>query len=125
MSSRTLKVNIVIHGFAAAHLVCVLIARSLGFSDDIILSLLTIAMVIIITRIYNMPLEVTAVITLLALFAGFYIGTKGADLVASVRGGSPSMVDNALVSFGVTEILGWATYLLSRRKRRSNVKSKR
>lgn len=119
MKSRTVKVNLIIHLFAAAHALATVGLRYFGIADDILLTALTIVMVIMVARTCGFPLDIAAALALLSCFAGFYMGVKGADLISRLSGGKLSWFSNVITTFAVTEILGWTTYFIARRKRSS------
>lgn len=116
MDIRLRKCLWIIHLFALAHGVAVLLFAMAGYSDEIILSLLTITMIMWITHIYGMPLEVSAAIAALCCFAGFYLGTTGGDALNASD--IPLLVKyaNAITTFAVTELMGWTTVLVSKRR---------
>lgn len=115
MKPKIIKINLIIHLFALAHSLMAIIFRYwLGWNDEIILTILTIMMVFWITRLYGVPIDVGAVLTLLSTLAGYYIGTQGAEWMA----GNYLFVapcSNIVMTFLVTEFLGWATFFIIRR----------
>lgn len=117
MQGKTKTTNLLIHVFAVAHALTALLLYSTAMGDEILLTILTIVMIIAIARLYGSPLEVAAAIALLGCFAGFYLGTKGADLLESWA----PMLDgyiNVCVTFVVTEALGWVTYIVVKPKKK-------
>ena len=116
MDTKLTKCSWVIHLFAIAHTISVVLFDRLGYSDEVIHSLLTISMIVVVTHLYGMPLEVSAAIAALCCFAGFYLGTIGGEwLTAS---GVPFLVKyaNAITTFVVTELLGWLTVIVARKR---------
>ncbi len=116
MDSRLKTASWIIHLFAIAHTASVILFDHIGYDDQIILSLLTISMIVWVTHLYRMPLEVSAAMAALCCFAGFYLGTIGGRwLTAS---GVPLLVDyaNAITTFVVTEIMGWTTTLVAKKR---------
>ena len=116
MDVKLTKCSWVIHLFAIAHTLSVVLFDRIGYSDEIILSLLTISMIVVVTHLYGMPLEVSAAVAALCCFAGFYLGTIGGEwLTAS---GVPFLVKyaNAITTFVVTELLGWLTVIVARKR---------
>lgn len=116
MDAKVKKCSWIIHLFAVAHTLSVVLFDLFGYSDEIILSLLTISMIVVVTHLYGMPLEVSAAIAALCCFAGFYLGTIGGEwLNASTI---PFVVSyaNAITTFVVTEILGWTTVLVAKKR---------
>lgn len=70
--------NVVIHGFAAAHAVTAASLAQTMVGDEAALTVLTIAMIISLSRIYNAPVSWGGALSFLGVFAGFYLGTRGA-----------------------------------------------
>ena len=116
MDTKLTKCSWVIHLFAIAHTISVVLFDRLGYSDEVILSLLTISMIVVVTHLYGMPLEVSAAVAALCCFAGFYLGTIGGEWLDA--SGVPLLVEyaNALTTFVVTELLGWLTVIVARKR---------
>lgn len=115
MKPKTIKINLIIHLFALAHsLMVIVFLYWLEWNDEIVLTILTIMMVFWITRLYGVPIDVGAVLTLLSTLAGYYIGTQGAEWMA----GNNLFVapySNIVMTFIATEFLGWTTFFIIRR----------
>lgn len=140
MAAKT-KINIIIHSFALAHAITAFVLNYIGTRDDILLTILTIAMIITIARMYDFPIDVTSALALLGCFAGFYMGTKGADIISGILGGqiATNSTDlaitlaentktiggklipyaNIITTFIVTEFLGWMVFLIVRRNKKN------
>lgn len=115
MHKRTVRVNLIIHSFAAAHALAALSLQLLGWSDELVLTALTIIMIFMVAGVYKVPNDVTAAIALLGCFAGFFMGTQGTRLLMMVTGQFDEV--NAVATIAITEILGWTTYFIARRTR--------
>ena len=107
------KLHLVIHGFALLHAISAWVLMSVGWSDQELLTAMTIAMLIIITQMYKYPVDMSAAVILLCIFAGFYLGTHGADLIRAIVP-NPQYAANIITTFCVTELLGWATFVVVR-----------
>lgn len=109
--SKILMVNLLIHSFALAHAITAALLFNTSFGDDVLLTILTIAMIVTIARLYNCPMEVAAALALLGCFAGFYLGTRLPELI-------PEAGDwiHSLTTAVITEILGWVTFVIVKRK---------
>jgi uncharacterized protein (DUF697 family) len=78
------------------------------------LTALTITMIIALSKLYNAPVSWGGALSFLGVFAGFYLGTRGATCLIKWVPGIGNTA-NALSTIFTTEVLGWATvYLLSR-----------
>lgn len=114
--------NVVIHGFAAAHAVTAASLAQTMVGDEAALTVLTIAMIISLSRIYNAPVSWGGALSFLGVFAGFYLGTRGATCLIKWIPGIGNTA-NALSTVFTTEVLGWSTvYVLSRGRDLSTVK---
>lgn len=117
--NNTIRINLTVHLFALAHAVAIIVMRYLlGWSDDVVLTILTILMVIVITRQQGLPLDVAAVLALLSCFAGFYMGTKGAEWLSGAHCTFVARYDNLFTTVIVTELLGWTNYFITTRIKR-------
>lgn len=113
------KAHITIHSFAAAHAITAAIIIARGSDPGTILTILTIAMVVVLTRLNDYPLDVTAALALISCFAGFFLGTAGADLLSSWLKESAALAQ-ILTTVAVTEILGWLTYIIVAQSSKQN-----
>lgn len=104
--------NLIVHLFALAHALSVYLLRYFDLSDELFLSLLTITMIVLVTHNYGFPLEVSAALSVLCCFAGFYMGTIGGKLLASSGVAFVAQFANEITTFCVTEILGWMTIFI-------------
>lgn len=119
--NSTYKTNLIIHSFAIAHALTVILLRQFEIADEIPLTILTVTMIIAVGRVYNFPLDISAALALLFCFAGFYMGTKGADILALINNGQFLPYANIICTVIVTEILGWATVLITRKHGKKDV----
>lgn len=112
MTDRKLViVNVLIHGFAVAHgVTAAALSQTMG-GDDAALTILTITMMVSISRVYNRPWGVGEGLAVLGCFAGFYVGTRGALFLVKWVPGIGNAA-NAITTMVITETLGWATYAI-------------
>lgn len=108
-------VNIIVHVFAITHALVCFILRSNGVDDGIFLTILTLLMIIILINFFNGTIDVFVSLSLLSLLAGFYIGTKGADVIAILIPEN-EVITHVLATFAVTEILGWMVFFILRKR---------
>lgn len=103
---------IIIHGFALLHASTALLLRLFLVPDEIFLTMLTIAMVVYVSRIWKAPLYVGLSLAMIGSFMGYYIGTSGADLLYAGLG----IFRNSLMTLMITETIGWVVYLVVRKR---------
>ncbi|MBQ8100357.1 MAG: hypothetical protein IJV55_00525 [Paludibacteraceae bacterium] len=120
MKKETLRTNLLIHLFALAHGLVVVLFYQLGWTDEIALTCLTILMIMLVTRTYRFPLDLSAVMALLFCFAGFFMGTHGARLLRPLAESVSPVLANVICTVGITEVIGWATWFIASRKRVEN-----
>ncbi len=108
----------IIHIFALAHAAVAMISRSLNYYDDILLTVLTISMIVIISIRHRLQLEMAVILTLIASFFGYLAGVYGALALRTII--RSDFLAPALTTFIITEITGWCTYFIARRKNPSN-----
>jgi len=109
--------HVVIHGFALAHAVLAAVISSQQSDPGILLTILTIAMIVILSLLNDYPLDVTAALALISCFAGYFLGTVGAEWITSLFTVT-TIVAQIITTVLVTELLGWGTFLIVRRTQR-------
>lgn len=102
----------IIHLFAAAHALIATMSRVVNYVDDLPLTVLTIALIVIIALRHRLHAEMIAILTLVGTFAGYLIGTYGATLIALVV--PNPILSSALSTMLYTELLGWGVYAFAR-----------
>ncbi len=110
-----LRTHLLIHLFALAHVLTVWGFYMLSWSDEYLLTCLTILMIVLVGRTHRFPLDLSAVMALLFCFAAFFMGTKGAEWLAPLAERFGEIVPNVICTFVVTEILGWSTWFIATR----------
>jgi len=111
--------HVIIHGFAMAHAVFAAIISSQQSDPGILLTILTIAMIVILSLLNDYPLDVTTALALISCFAGFFLGTVGSEWITSLFAVKPT-VAQIITTVLVTELLGWVTYFIVRRTQRKD-----
>ncbi len=107
MTKYTKTTGLIILAFALAHAAVACLLGNFGLSDELLLTLLTMALTVVICWRKNLRLEVTAACIILVNVAGFLIGTEGGILIGRVIG--TGTLTNSLATFLTTLILGWGT----------------
>jgi hypothetical protein len=68
----------IIHGFAALHVVAVIVCAWLGWPDSLLLTALTMALTVTVCYRRNLTVEFTAICILLVNILGYILGHLGA-----------------------------------------------
>lgn len=105
-SMRSLKVSGIIHLFAVLHAAVALGCHLAGINDELVLTLLTIVLIVLICIKRGLTVEFTAASVIVVNVIGYLLGTGGAELIELVLHTPP--VVHAVSTFITTEILGWS-----------------
>jgi len=108
------RTHLVIHGFAMAHALSTAAILYRGADPGTWLTILTIGMIVTLSRINDYPLDVTGALALIGCFAGFFMGTTGAEIFSQML---PAMWAQVVTTVLVTEVLGWLSYLIVKRNK--------
>ncbi|MBR2429149.1 MAG: histidine kinase [Alistipes sp.] len=116
--ARTHTINniLIVLLFALLHFAVALISRTLHYYDDIPLTVLTIAMVIVISIRNNMRIEMMAILTLVATLFGFVVGSWLWQPIERLL--SNSVFAPAISTLLITTVSGLAIESFSRRTKR-------
>ena len=109
---RHIKISWVIHIFAALHAAVALSCRLAGLEDELLLTILTMTMVLLICRKRGMTIELTAASIIVANILGYLLGNAGARLF-SLAFESQYLI-HSLATTLTTETLGWSILLFSK-----------
>ena len=104
---------LIIHLFALLHAGVALGCRALGLTDEIVLTLLTMLLVVIVCLRRGMSAKFMAFSLIVVNIVGFGIA-KGFSSLLGLFVASPLVV-NPISTFLTTEILGWGTYMIAGR----------
>lgn len=112
MSDRKIIIaNVIIHGFALAHAITAAALSQTLVGDEAALTAMTTAMIIVIALLYGRSYSIGKALALIGTFGGFYLGTRGAVFLIKWIPGIGNAA-NAITTTVVTEMLGWATYII-------------
>ena len=103
---HNIKTSWVIHIFALLHALVALGCRTAGFEDELLLTILTMTMALLICLKRGLNVEFTAASVIVVNILGYMLGNLGADIFRTVTGSSYAA--HALATFFTTEILGWS-----------------
>ena len=103
---KRISVAFIIHIFALLHATTALTCRLAGIEDELLLTILTMAMVLLICVKKKLNIEFTAASVIVANIIGYLLGNIGAELL--VRLIRSQLIVHALSTAVTTEILGWS-----------------
>ena len=115
---RSLKVSGIIHLFAVLHAVVALSCHLAGINDELVLTLLTIVLIVLICLKRGLNVEFTAASVIVVNVIGYLLGTGGAQLIELLLHAPP--VVHAVSTFITTEILGWSIVWFTKLFRRGD-----
>ncbi len=104
---------LIIHLFALLHAGLAFGCRALGLTDEIVLTLLTMLLVVIICLRRGMSAKFMAISLILVNIIGFGIA-KGISSLLGLLTSEP-LVINPISTFITTEIVGWGIYMIAGR----------
>ena len=96
----------IIHIFALLHAAVALACRLAGADDQILLTVLTMAMALVISMKMDLKIEFTAIVVIIVNILGFVIGTFGANVLGSFV--ASEYLVHCFSTVITTEILGWS-----------------
>ena len=119
-----IKTSWIIHLFALLHAIVAISCRLGGIEDELLLTILTMTMAMIVCLQRGLNIEVTAATIIVVNIFGYLIGNFGAEVLQAFI--TKPYAVHALSTFCTTEILGWSIVALTkifraRRKRTYNI----
>lgn len=108
---KNIKVSWLIHIFALLHAAVAFICRLAGVEDELLLTILTMMMVLLICVKRKLNIEFTAASIILANIIGYMLGNAGAVIFSHIIESTYTV--HALASAITTEILGWSIIAFS------------
>lgn len=109
---KSFRLSWIIHIFAILHAIVALGCRLTGTDDQILLTVLTMAMALIICMKAGLRVEFTTAVVIVVNILGYIIGNFGATVLQSLI--SSEYAVHCLSTVITTEILGWSIYGLTR-----------
>lgn len=95
----------IIHSFALMHAIVALSCRIAGIEDELLLTMLTMTMALLLCFRKSLSIEFTASVIIIVNILGYLLGTVGAELLGRVI--THPYADHVLATAITTEILGW------------------
>ena len=108
---RKLSTTWIIHIFAILHAVVALSCRLAGIEDELLLTMLTMTMALIVCTKSGLNVDLTAAAIIVMNIFGYFIGNLGADILQTFI--SQPYAIHALSTLATTEILGWSIVALT------------
>lgn len=108
---KSISLGWIIHIFAFLHAIVALSCRFAGIDDELLLTILTMALALIISMKKGLKIEFTAAIIIVTNILGFLLGTLGANVMQSFIHSEYAV--HCLSTFITTEILGWCITAIS------------
>ena len=102
----------IIHSFALLHAIVALSCRLAGIEDELLLTLLTMTMVLLVCFRKNLNVEFTAAVIIMSNILGYLFGTVGASILDMFI--SSPYAAHAVSTAVTTEILGWCVVGISK-----------
>lgn len=115
---RNISPSWIIHIFALLHAAVALICRIAGVGDELLLTVLTMAMSLLICYKKQVSIEFTAAVIIVGNIIGYLMGTLGASIFELIFK-SPYIV-HGLSTAVTTEVLGWSIVAITKIFRQSN-----
>lgn len=109
---KPIKLAWIIHIFALLHAAVALGCRLAGVDDQLLLTVLTMALSLIICVKMGLKVEFTASVVIVVNILGFLIGTLGANVMSSFMHSEYAV--HCFSTFITTEILGWVIVSVTR-----------
>lgn len=106
-----MKLSWIIHIFAFLHAVTAVSCRLAGVDDELLLTVLTIAMILIICYKKKLSVEFTAATVIIGNIIGYLMGNLGANMLNFLI--SSPIVIHGLSTTVTTEVLGWSIIAIS------------
>ena len=107
-----IRIGWIIHTFALLHAAVALLCIRTGVEDELLLTILTIAMALLICMRKRFNVEFTAVSIIVVNIIGYLLGTAGASIFSHILN-SP-FATHAISTAITTEILGWSIVAVSK-----------
>lgn len=109
---KDIKPSWIIHIFAILHAAVALTCRMAGVDDELLLTILTMTMSLIICYKKSISIEFTAAIIIISNIIGYLMGTLGATIINLIF--SSLYTVNALSTAITTEVLGWSIVAITK-----------
>ena len=107
---KKIKTAWIIHNFALLHALVALSCRLAGWEDELLLTILTMSMAVIICAKKGLSIEFSAASIIVVNLLGYFLGNFGARILEMIF--QSTYLVHALATTITTEILGWSIVFL-------------
>ena len=108
---KNIKTSWVIHIFALLHAVVALCCRLAGIEEELLLTILTMTMALIVCLKRGLNIELTAATIIVVNILGYFIGNMGAEILQTFI--TQTFAVHAMSTFLTAEIRGWSIVTLT------------
>lgn len=108
---KHIKTSWIIHIFALLHAAVALFCRLAGIEDELLLTILTMTMALLVCLKKEVNIELTAATIIVVNILGYFIGNLGARIFQNFI--TQAFAVHAMSTFLTTEILGWSIVTLT------------
>lgn len=109
---KPIRIAWIINIFALLHAAVALLCRLTGIDDQLLLTVLTMALSIILCIRIGLKIEFTAAVVIIVNILGFFLGTFGANVLRSLI--HSEYIIHSLSTLITTEILGWCIVAITK-----------
>ena len=109
---KKIRIPWIIHIFAFLHAAVAFGCRMTGTEDELLLTILTMTMVLLVCIRKGLTIEFTAASIIAVNIIGYILGNAGADILSHII--SSTYLIHALATAFTTEILGWGIVAFTR-----------
>lgn len=109
---KQIKTSWIIHIFALLHAAVAFCCRLAGIEDELLLTILTMTMTLLVCLKQGINIELTAATIIVVNILGYFIGNLGAKIFQTFI--TQAYAFHAISTFLTTEILGWSIVGLTR-----------
>lgn len=103
---KKVSISWIVHVFALLHAVVALLCRLAGFEDELLLTMLTMTMALLLCLKRGLGIELTAASIIVVNIIGYLLGNAGATLFSLIF--ESTYLIHALATLLTTEIIGWS-----------------
>ena len=116
-----IKTSYIIHFFALLHALVAIFCFWAGLDNELLLTVLTMTMIVIICIKNNLSFETSAIFIILVNIAGYIIGVTGGDLLSQMV--ETPYFYSSIATAVTTEIVGWISLVIASAIKKDDIKN--